>query len=292
MCVCVCLVKNALEVCKFEQRNTQFYHHRPSLPIPLLPAAVVVVVCFALLLLSGSVLPLEPPLLFFSSPRPPQPPSFWPSTVLLLLLEVVELLLLPAEAGCGAAGGVPAGTGLPPPLCGDFLSPAPSAVGDVVVVINSSSFPEASSLLSPVAAPFGGVARLSSSAVGGAATTVAAVPLFSADADCSVALGVVRSSVGGVVVVVFGLTRSVAPTMAGVVLLLLSTSGEGLGCDAGTGCGGEPEAILGLGADTAEGGPVWGEPWRWCGCGWWLILAMFVLLFTDSGDDPTAAAGW
>lgn len=109
-------------------------------------------------------------------------------------------MLLPADGGCDAAGGVPAGTGLPPaPLSGgdDFLS---TSDGGVAVVVDSCSLePESfrlSSLLFSVAAgavPFGGVARLSSSAVGGGA------PLLSVESS-AVGLGVVRSSVGGVVV--------------------------------------------------------------------------------------------
>lgn len=110
-----------------------------------------------------------------------------------------------------------------------------------------------------------------SSSVDGGGAAAATVPLLSAaPAGSAVGLGVVRSS-GGVA----GLTAA-----SGVLL----SRGDGAGA-----CGGEPATAAGRGfgggADTVGGGAA-GDPWRWPPCGWWLILAMFVL-FTD-GD----AAGW
>lgn len=63
--------------------------------------------------------------------------------------------------------------------------------------------------------------------------------------------------------------------------------------DGARACGGEPATVAdrGFGGSADTVGGAAGDPWRWPPCGWWLILAMFVL-FTD-GDDPwVAAAGW
>lgn len=177
---------------------------------------------------------------------PPPPPPFSPFWSAALMGDG----LLSAEGGCDTAGGVPAGTGLPPPpLSGgdDFLSRSDvAAVGGVVVNDSCSLAAESfrlSSLLFSVAAaavPFGGVARLSSSAVVGCG----GAPLLSVGRSAA-GLGVVRSSVGGVVV-------GLASGGATGVVLLLSSGLIGVGCCCC--CGGEPAAVRGLGAATRAPG--------------------------------------